>query len=298
MKIVIGSRGSKLALKQSEEVKIALENLDSTLNVEIKVIHTKGDKILDKPLNQIGDKGLFIHEIEEQLLDGRIDIAVHSMKDMPSVLPQGLMFAPTLPPADPRDCLVFNGNYQSIDELPPHSVIGTGSPRRKYQLLKYRPDLKVVGIRGNVETRLKKMKEEKMDALVLASAGLKRLGLEHLIGQYFEDDMMIPACSQGLLALEVKDNSKLLPLLKQIEDPQATKRMQLERLYLETIGGSCHLPIGVHVSFVDKGIQCGFIYGDEEGQHLCIHHELIEKDFEQRIQDIALQMKEQVENHG
>lgn len=298
MKIVIGSRGSKLALRQSEEVKEALEKLDSTLEIEIKVIHTKGDRILDKPLNQIGDKGLFIHEIEEQLLAGDIDLAVHSMKDMPSVLPKGLIFAGTLPSADPRDCLVFNGDYHSLEDLPPFSVVATGSPRRKYQLLKYRPDLKVVGIRGNVETRLRKMKEEKIDALVLASAGLKRLGLENLIGQYLEDDIMVPACSQGILALEVKENSKLLPFLKQIEDYQSTKRMQLERLYLETIGGSCHLPIGVHVTFVEQGIQCSFIYGDEEGKNLCIHHELIEKDFELRIQSIALQMKEQVENHG
>ena len=141
MKIVIASRGSKLAVTQSEEVKARLEEYDSSLEVEIKIINTKGDMILDKPLNKIGEKGLFTKELEEQLLDGRVDLAVHSMKDMPSVLPEGLMFAGTLTPSDPHDCLVFNGDYKNTDELPLGATIGTGSPRRKYQLLKYRPDL-------------------------------------------------------------------------------------------------------------------------------------------------------------
>lgn len=295
MNIIIGSRGSKLALIQSEEVKQALENIDPSLHITIKVIHTKGDQILNKPLQQIGDKGLFTQEIEKQLLNGDIDIAVHSLKDMPSLLPQGLILAGTLTPSDHRDCLIFQNHIHCIDDLPFGSIIGTGSPRRKYQLLQYRPDLKIVNIRGNVETRLQKMKEEKMDAIVLAAAGLKRLGLESSIGQYLEDDIMIPACGQGILAIEVKDNSPLLPLFNQISDPKANERLRLERLYLETIGGSCHLPIGAHVIFTDQGIDFACIYGNQKGQ-IERHYEHIEKDYEIRIIEIAKFMKKKVDD--
>lgn len=298
MKIKIASRGSKLAVTQSEEVKARLEEYDSSLEVEIKIINTKGDMILDKPLNKIGEKGLFTKELEEQLLDGRVDLAVHSMKDMPSVLPEGLMFAGTLTPNDPHDCLVFNGDYKNIDELPVGATIGTGSPRRKYQLLQYRPDLNIVGIRGNVQTRLRKMEEEGMHATVLACAGLKRLGMESLIGQSLSYDIMTPACAQGILALEVKENSWLLPILEGICDKSATKRMELERLYLETIGGSCHVPIGAHVDFIDEGIDFYCIYGDEEGHCVERHHEIIYENYEDRIKEIALMMKDKVINHG
>lgn len=298
MKLIIASRGSKLAVTQSEEVKARLEEADPTLEVEIKIINTKGDMILDKPLNQIGDKGLFTKELEEQLLDGRVDLAVHSMKDMPSVLVDGLMFAGTLTPSDPHDCLVFNGDYKSIDDLPPHATIGTGSPRRKYQLLKYRPDLNIVGIRGNVQTRLRKMKEEGMHATVLACAGLKRLGMEELIGQSLSYDIMTPACAQGILALEVKEGSWVLPIIEKITDKKATERMELERLYLETIGGSCHVPIGAHVDFIEGGIDFHCIYGDEEGNIIERYHEIIACDYENRIKEIALMMKEKVLNHG
>ena len=298
MKITIASRGSKLAVTQSEEVKARLEEYDSSLEVEIKIINTKGDMILDKPLNKIGEKGLFTKELEEQLLDGRVDLAVHSMKDMPSVLPKGLMFAGTLTPSDPHDCLVFNGDYKNIDELPIGATIGTGSPRRKYQLLQYRPDLNIVGIRGNVQTRLKKMKEEGMHATVLACAGLKRLGMEDLIGQSLSYDIMTPACAQGILALEVKENSWLLPILEGICDKTATKRMELERLYLETIGGSCHVPIGAHIDFIDNGIDFYCVYGDEEGHHIERYHEIICENYEERIKEIALMMKDKVISHG
>ena len=298
MKITIASRGSKLAVTQSEEVKARLEEYDSSLEVEIKIINTKGDMILDKPLNKIGEKGLFTKELEEQLLDGRVDLAVHSMKDMPSVLPEGLMFAGTFSPSDPHDCLVFNGDYKNIDELPMGATIGTGSPRRKYQLLQYRPDLNIVGIRGNVQTRLKKMEEEGMHATVLACAGLKRLGMESLIGQSLSYDIMTPACAQGILALEVKEGSWLLPILDGICDKSATRRMELERLYLETIGGSCHVPVGAHIDFIDEGIDFYCIYGDEEGHCIERYHEIIHDNYEDRIKEIALMMKDKVINHG
>ena len=298
MKIIIGSRGSQLALAQSELVKEKLEKYDSSFEVEIKVIHTKGDKILDKPFNQIGDKGLFTKEIEEQLLNDEIDIAVHSMKDMPSSLPEGLVFTSTIEPDDARDCLVFNGDYQSIDDLPFNAVIGTGSPRRKYQLLAYRNDFNIVGIRGNVQTRLRKMKEEKMDAIVLACAGLKRLNNDNLIGQALSYDIMTPACAQGVLALEVKEGSKLIDIINRINDEEGNMRMKYERLFLETIGGSCHVPIGAHVDLVDEGIEFYGVYGDENGKCLYKHYEIIKDNIEERIKEIALMLKEKVENHG
>lgn len=297
MKIVIGSRGSKLALAQSELVKNKLEAYNENFDVEIKVIDTKGDQILDKPLHQIGDKGLFTKELEEQLLDGRVDLAVHSMKDMPSELGEGLCFLGTIEPSDPRDCLVFNGNYKSIDDLPIGAKIGTGSPRRKSQLLAYRNDFNIVGIRGNVQTRLKKMKEEKMDAIVLACAGLKRIGLENCIGQALDFDIMVPACAQGVLAIEAKEGSWLKEVVDNISDSTGCERMKYERLYLDTIGGGCHEPIGAFVRHLDEGLEFFSVYGNEEGV-VFKHHEIIKSNYEERIQEIALMLKEKVERHG
>lgn len=298
MKIVIGSRGSQLALAQSEQVKACFKKHFPQLEVEIKVIQTKGDRILDKPLHQIGDKGLFTQEIEEQLLDGRIDLAVHSMKDMPGNLPKGLMFAGTLPPADARDCLIFNHGYQSLEDLPFGAVVGTGSPRRKAQLLRLRPDLKVVGIRGNVQTRLAKMQAEQMDATILACAGLERLKIQGLALQPLSYQEMVPACAQGILALEVKEDSWILPLIAQFEDAQGNQRMKYERLFLMSLGGSCHLPIGAHVTLLDQGIRLDAVYGTEDGRFVVTRHEQINADIEANIQRIALEMKAEVENYG
>jgi len=298
MKITIGSRGSKLALAQSEEVKRILEQAYPHLEINIQVIRTKGDRILDKPLNQIGDKGLFTQEIETALLNGTIDLAVHSMKDMPSSLPAGLVFAGTFQPEDARDCLVFNHGYQKLEDLPLGAVVGTGSPRRKFQLLKLRPDLKIAGIRGNVPTRIEKMKKENMDAIVLASAGLKRLGMANYIGQTFDFEAMVPACAQGILALEAKEGAEILSLIQKIEDQQGTYRLTLERLYLETIGGSCHLPIGAHVTPIADGIIFDALLGDEQGTILSKRHEVIHQHIEKTIQKIALEMKAEVEANG
>lgn len=294
MKIIIGSRGSKLAIAQSEEVKAALLKIDPALQIEIKVISTKGDQILDKPLAAIGDKGLFTKEIETGLIDETIDLAVHSMKDMPTSIPDELMFCGTIQANDERDCLVFNHGYQSLDDLPLGAKVATGSLRRKYQLLKLRPDLKIYDIRGNVLTRLEKLEKENFDALVLASAGLKRIGLENRIGYYFDISEMIPACTQGILALEVKKGSKLLPLIERIVDDKTTKRMKLERLFIETIECGCHSPIGAHVEFVENGILFDAVFGNEEGTRLETYHGVIENDYEQKIIDIALMMKEKV----
>lgn len=294
MKIIIGSRGSKLAIAQSEEVKAALSQIDPTLDIEIKVISTKGDRILDKPLAQIGDKGLFTQEIEAGLIDETIDMAVHSMKDMPTTIPEALMFCGTIKANEENDCLVFNHGYQTLKNLPLGAKVATGSLRRKYQLLQLRPDLQIHDIRGNVLTRLEKMKTENFDALVLASAGLKRLKLEDKIGYRFSIEEMVPACAQGILAIEVKKNSKLLPLINRIIDEQTTTRMKLERLFIETIECGCHSPVGAHVEFQEKGIMFDAIFGNESGTKIEKYHGMIEKDYDAAIKNIALMMKKKV----
>lgn len=299
MKIIIGSRGSKLALKQSEIVAAALQDAVADVQVIIQTFSTKGDQILDKPLHQIGSKGLFTQEIEEALRVGTIDLAVHSMKDMPGTIADGLTFAGTLSAADPHDCLVFSHPYRCLDDLPIGAVVATGSARRRMQLLALRPDLKIVGIRGNVETRIKKMQEEGLAAIVLAMAGLQRLGLDAAYSiQPLSFQEMVPACAQGILALEVRQNATIIPVLEKIIDPVATARMQLERLFLTETGGGCHSPVGAHVSFVAGGIYLDAVFGDENGQKITTWHGQIADHFEQEIKQIARQMKAEVLSHG
>lgn len=292
MKIVIGSRGSKLALIQSEEVRQALLDYDSSFDIEIKVIHTKGDAILDKPLNKIGDKGLFTKEIESQLLSGEIDLAVHSLKDLPSDLPEGLVLADTIKASSSKDCIIFNKGYHSIDELPPHALIGTGSLRRKYSLLNYRSDLTIVNIRGNIQTRIDKMYKEDLDAIILAKAGLERCHLD--IGEPLDYSIMIPACGQGILGIEVREDSRMIDLIHKISDPISTRRMHLERAFLKSIGGSCHQPIGAHVEIYGDDIEFYGLYGNEE--KIVSIHKVISDHYEEEIIKIADQLKEEVEN--
>lgn len=253
MNFVIGTRGSKLALVQAEYVKKRLEEAYPKDSYACRIIKTKGDRIQDKALDQIGDKGLFVREIERELLDGTIDVAVHSMKDMPGEQPEGLCFAKAWKREDPRDVLVLR-EAASLEELPEHAVIGTGSKRRALQLQKLRPDLQVVGIRGNVDTRLKKMHEQQLDGIVLAAAGLHRLGRKNLITQYLSPEQMIPAAAQGTLALEVrKDRKDLLDKINALADDQAQQIACTERLFLEGTKGDCHMPIGAYASVEADG---------------------------------------------
>jgi len=180
MNVIIGTRGSKLALAQAEYVKNRLQKHYPQNSYELKIISTKGDREQKKALDQIGDKGLFVREIEQELLDGTISLAVHSMKDMPAEQPSGLVFAHAWKREDPRDVLILR-EAVSLEKLPQHAVIGTGSRRRAFQLLQLRKDLRITGIRGNVDTRIKKMQEEQLDGIVLAAAGLHRLGGTSLI---------------------------------------------------------------------------------------------------------------------
>jgi hydroxymethylbilane synthase len=265
MEIVIGTRGSKLALAQAKEVQERLEEAYPTDTFTLRTIKTIGDHILDKPIDKIGDKGVFVREIERELLSGKIQMAVHSMKDMPAKLPEGLCFAKAWKRQDSRDVLVLR-EAKSLQQLPRGAVIGTGSKRRTCQLLALRPDLKVVNIRGNIDTRLQKMQDQQIDGLVLAAAGLHRLGKSQVITQYLEPEQMVPAPAQGTLAIELhRDNTALLAKLDALSDAETERVAAAERAFLQGIGGDCHLPIGAYASAQEHGgIRLIAIFGDAD----------------------------------
>ena len=245
-KLRIGTRGSPLALAQAHEVKARLLAAHPQWQddvIEICVISTKGDEILDRPLVEIGGKGLFTEEIEAQLLDGRIDIAVHSLKDMPAALPEGLYLSCFLPREDVRDVLISD-KAQRIEDLPQGAVLGTASLRRGAQALILRPDLKIVNIRGNVGTRMRKMREGDVDATLLALAGLKRLGHDEWINNAIALDVMLPAPSQGAISIESRrGDARMDAALAPLNHAETATTVQVERAFLASLGGSCRTPI-------------------------------------------------------
>lgn len=244
--LTIGTRKSALALWQAEYIKKALEGHDSELTVTLEHIVTKGDKILDVPLARIGGKGLFTTELESRLLTGTTDLAVHSLKDLPADLPDGLCLAAVTARTYVHDVLVSN-HYDSLDALPQGACVGTSSLRRRAQLLAYRPDLTVRDLRGNVDTRLKKLDDGEYDAIILAEAGLHRLGLANRISQLLPTDIMIPAVGQGALAIETRtDDDELKQALAFLCDPGTTAATTAERAFLAAINGSCQVPVGVY----------------------------------------------------
>ncbi len=252
MRYLIGTRGSNLAFVQTDYVIDKLKKAYPDDDFEAVIIKTTGDIEQKKALDKIGSKGIFVKEIEDELLSGKIHMAVHSMKDMPDEPAAGLTFAKAWKREDPRDALVLK-NASSLDELPQGAVIGTGSKRRKYQLLKLRPDLKVVGIRGNIDTRLRKLYDGEimLDGIVLAAAGIKRIGREAEITQYFSEDEMIPAPAQGTLALELRaDNAELMQKLDALSDEETDLCANVERDFLKQIGGNCHLPVAAYCDIV------------------------------------------------
>ena len=275
MKLVVGTRGSKLALVQTNWVVDQLKKENPGVEFEVKIIKTKGDLIKDLPLDKIGDKGLFVKEIEKSLLDGEIDMAVHSMKDMPSYLPEGLKFAHSPKREDPRDALIFKEGYKSLDDLPQGARIGTGSKRRKYQLLKHRPDLEIVPIRGNIETRIKKIETEKLDGVVLAASGLRRAGLDDKIDYYIPTDIMLPAPAQGILALEIREDDKETEkIIDSIKDDITKIQIDAERGFLIGVNGSCHIPMGAYCEIEGEKITLTGLYGDGEGKKIVVQSQV------------------------
>ena len=271
MKIVVGTRGSKLALVQTNWVVDELKKANPEIEFEVKIIKTKGDLVTHLPLHKIGDKGLFTKEIEQQLLDKEIDLAIHSMKDMPSYLPEGLKFAHSPRREDPRDALIFREGYKTLEDLPQGAKIGTGSKRRKYQLLKHRPDLEIVPIRGNIETRIKKIETENLDGVVLAASGLRRAGLEEKIDYYIPTDIMLPAPAQGILALEIREDDKETEkIIDSIKDNITKVQIDAERGFLIGVNGSCHIPMGAYCEVDGEKITLTGLYGDGDGKKIVI----------------------------
>ncbi|MBU6140739.1 MAG: hydroxymethylbilane synthase [Proteobacteria bacterium] len=254
MKIRIGTRTSKLALSQVAEVHLLLSDHFPDLQIEIVPITTSGDKIQDKSLADIGGKGLFIKELEEALLQNKIDVAIHSAKDVPPLIHPETEIAAFTPRLDSRDCFISN-KFASIEKMPKGAVIGTSSSRRKSILLRLRPDLKIVNFRGNVDTRLRKLEEGLVDATILAFCGLARLGKEGLITKTFEKTEMLPAGGQGALALQIrKSSTELADLLKKINDEKTMIAVKCERGFLRELGASCSTPVGVHAEIENENL--------------------------------------------
>ena len=242
----IGTRGSKLALWQANWVKSTLNTRHPSLSVDLVIIKTKGDKILDVPLAKVGGKGLFVKEIEEALLNGRIDLAVHSMKDMPSEIPKGLCIGAIPERENPQDVLISKKGLL-LSQLEPGARIGTSSLRRAAQLLRARPDLRVFPLRGNLDTRLKKLETENLDAIVLAAAGVKRLGLENRITEFLDENIMLPAVGQGALCIEIRQNDpEVAPMVAKLEHRQTRTIIMGERAFLNRLEGGCQVPIAAH----------------------------------------------------
>ena len=248
--LVIGTRGSQLALWQAQFIKQQLECHFPTLEVSLKIIKTTGDTIQNRSLVGLG-KGIFTKEIENALLTGGIDLAVHSLKDLPTELPEGLCIAAIPKREDPRDVLVTDTGV-SLEDLPEGVKIGTTSPRRKAQLLYIRPDLRVVDVRGNIDTRLRKLRETDLDGIILAAAGIKRLLDPEIITQFFDTEQMVPAVGQGALAIEAREgDDRAEKLLLSLSDASATAEITAERAVLESLGGGCQVPIGAHAKHID-----------------------------------------------
>lgn len=253
--LIIGTRQSLLALWQSNHIASLLRKQYPDCQVTLKKIVTKGDRILDVPLAQIGGKGLFTKEIETELLDGTVDLAVHSLKDMPTVLPEGLCLTAITTRANVGDAFVSN-KYASFSELPQGAVLGTSSLRRKAQLLAVRPDLKIVDLRGNVDTRLRKLDEGQMDAIILAAAGLERLGHADRIREIIPTTVCLPAVGQGALAIECRnDNKEVRDMLAFLNDLPTKQATDAERAFLGLIEGGCQVPIGVHAEVENDNVK-------------------------------------------
>ncbi|NOZ25705.1 MAG: hydroxymethylbilane synthase [Nitrospirae bacterium] len=273
-KVIIGTRGSRLALWQAEWVKSELERLHPGLKVELNRIKTTGDKILDVPLAKVGGKGLFVKEIEEALLRRDADIAVHSMKDVPTEFPDGLHLAVICRREDPRDAFISQiqdsrFKIQKFEDLPRGAVIGTSSLRRACQLLNVRPDLKIKQLRGNVDTRLKKLDMGEFDAVVLAAAGIKRLGWSERITELLPPEISLPAIGQGAVGIECRIGDEFINgLIRPLNHEETSMCVRAERAFLRRLEGGCQVPIGAYARLVDGKIVMDGLVGSVSGDRI------------------------------
>ncbi|MCU5746073.1 hydroxymethylbilane synthase [Staphylococcus sp. SQ8-PEA] len=244
-KLIVGSRRSKLALTQSQQFIDQLKQVDPSLEIEIKEIVTKGDKIVDKQLSKVGGKGLFVKEIENELYNHGIDMAIHSLKDVPSEISEGLMLGCIPDRENPFDAYIAN-DHIALEDLPSGSIVGTSSLRRGAQILAQFPHLEIKWIRGNIDTRLRKLQEENYDAIILAAAGLRRMGWsDDIVTSYLDEETLVPAIGQGALGIECRvDDDELLQLLSKVHNQDVAECVTAERTFLKAMNGSCQVPIG------------------------------------------------------
>ena len=296
--LVIGTRGSKLALWQAEHVAGRLREAFPAWTMRLETIKTTGDKILDVPLAQVGGKALFVKEIEEALLAGRVDLAVHSMKDVPTELPAGLVLAAVSEREDPLDVLISRTGTKLFD-LPEGARVGTSSLRRQAQLLHYRPDLTVVGLQGNLNTRIRKLQDEGLDAIVVAAAGVKRLGLAHLVTEFLRPEILLPAIGQGALGIEIRDpriegggagergsggggtsrapsqvpgaasrHQGTAEMVAVLDHPETHGAVLAERAMLARLEGGCQVPIAAHATVAGEGIRLRGLVASLDGKRV------------------------------
>jgi len=277
-KVVIGTRGSKLALWQAEWVKSELLKLNPALTIELNKIKTTGDKILDVPLAKVGGKGLFVKEIEEALLRGEADLAVHSMKDVPTDFPKGLHLAVICKREDPRDAFISQVKSEklrvkSFKELPKGATVGTSSLRRSCQLLSIRPDLKIEQLRGNLDTRLRKLDEGKFDAIILAAAGVKRLGWANRITETIEPGISLPAIGQGAIGIECRVEGDFInKLIAPLNHNETSVCVRAERACLKKLEGGCQVPIAAYATLAGGRLSMNGLVGSVSGDRIIKSH--------------------------
>jgi hydroxymethylbilane synthase len=267
--LIIATRGSKLALWQSEYIKAKLEEKYPDISVKLNIMKTKGDKILDTPLAKIGGKGLFTKELEDAMLRGEAHIAVHSLKDVPVVFPDGLKLGAITKREDVRDAMLSQ-KYDSIEALPKGAVVGTTSLRRRMQLLSARPDLAIKNLRGNINTRIEKLKNGEFDAIILATAGVKRLGLEDEIKHFspIDTEFMIPAMGQAALGIEIADKPQIEAVIEFLNDENAIIETSAERDFVKLLEGGCQVPIGVNAKLEGDTLKIAGVVGLPDGREL------------------------------
>jgi hydroxymethylbilane synthase len=294
--VIIGTRGSKLALWQAEWVKTELIRLHKGLEVSLKIIKTTGDKILDVPLAKVGGKGLFVKEIEDSLLQGEADLAVHSMKDVPMYLPSGLHLSALCKREDPRDAFI-SVKYKNLAELPSRAVVGTSSLRRACQLLHFRSDLTISQLRGNVDTRLSKLKSGQFNAIVLAVAGVRRLGLGDMITDIPGPDVLLPAVGQGCIGIECRaDDERTISLTARLNHEPTAICVRAERAFLRKLEGGCQIPIAAHGRIENDSLVLEGLVGSVDG--LTVIREKITGSLQEDPEALGLRLAQLLINRG
>ena len=294
MKLLAGTRGSNLALAQTTWVISLLK--EHGIDGDKKIIKTKGDKILDKALDKIGDKGLFVKEIEAELIDSTIDFAVHSYKDMPTSQPENLLILDIPKRANRNDVLILNPKYKSLEELKEGDIIGTGSKRRIHQINQIKSGLKMYPVRGNIETRIKKIQDEDLAGIVLAKAALERLNLNHYISYEFSEEEILPAPAQGAIAIQVrKDRTDLIEIFKKIINHNDNDEVKAERYFMKLMEGGCHSPIGASCHIEGDQINFTGLFGKEDGSRVSLKSiSGARKDWENIVEAVSNSIKKEL----